>query len=443
MQADADRLRHQCDAEMKTVVVRLKQAEAELARLKESQTEKACAKCDQTSACSQPDCKAVDAKAGPQKQVMVRVQLMEINRTKCQQLGIDLPKNLLDLDKNCHTECSKAPEARVNFGTVDGQSAFTGLIEALRHEDVVKVLADPTVCTLSGRPVHFHSGGEFPIPNGKLNSVEYRKFGTEIDCVPIVRENGSFHLELRARLSEIDPEKEVMVGDQRIPGLRVRKFDTGEDIEPGHMLVVSGMKQKNVVGGVGLVQPPRFLRPMCGWLTGCPCAESAFENLIGPLCSTDHRVEEEEIEFLAVIRPEICDFNLLNTPPAPVAPPSSGYQSGYSAIENKSCGVQPACCEAQARCECSAYKAAPAAANAPASNGSERKMITVQVQMVEINRTKAHELGFDLPKGFNESGTDAAAGMFWGNTGQSKTLSEKSSLDYVDLLKERRHCHRD
>ncbi len=121
------------------------------------------------------------------------------------------------------------------FGSVQ-KGALFGFLEALKKEGVVRVLSDPTICTVSGRPVHFHCGGEIPILSKQVVSsptIEYKKYGTQIDCVPILREDQSVRLEINTRLSELDPSRDVTIGETRVPGLRVREFDTAGEVKPG------------------------------------------------------------------------------------------------------------------------------------------------------------------------------------------------------------------
>ncbi len=167
------------------------------------------------------------------KSMIVHVELLELNRTKARNLGFDF--------QNCK------PGASSIFGA---NGSGRGFIKALKKEGIVRVLSDPTICTVSGRPVFFNCGGEFPIPvkqpDGSL-SVEYRKYGTQIDCVPTIREGGNIRLEFRTRLSEIDPSHSVNVGDTQLPGLRVHEFDTAGEVKPGQAMVIVGPAESHSV----------------------------------------------------------------------------------------------------------------------------------------------------------------------------------------------------
>src|SRR5262249_6050692 len=50
------------------------------------------------------------------------------------------------------------------FGIMNDQQGFQGFLEALRNQSLVKILAEPKLVTLSGRPAQFVSGGEQAVP---------------------------------------------------------------------------------------------------------------------------------------------------------------------------------------------------------------------------------------------------------------------------------------
>ena len=95
----------------------------------------------------------------------------------------------------------------VQFGVVSDNSAFLGFLEALKRENLLKVLAEPNLVTVSGRPASYLVGGEvpYPQPTGFGNiSINFKPFGTQIDFVPIVLGNGGVRLEVRPQVSELD-----------------------------------------------------------------------------------------------------------------------------------------------------------------------------------------------------------------------------------------------
>jgi pilus assembly protein CpaC len=103
--------------------------------------------------------------------------------------------------------------------------------------------------TVSGRPAFFNAGGEFPIliPQSLGTvSIEYKKYGTQVDFVPIVLGNGTIRLEVRPRVSEIDNTRSVTINGTVVPGLRVREVDTGVEMKAGQTLALAGLVQTRI-----------------------------------------------------------------------------------------------------------------------------------------------------------------------------------------------------
>lgn len=240
---------------------------------------------------------------GGVQQVMLHVQVMEVSRTKLRSLGFDWAQfgqsgfvvqdvsGLIGTFSNASQSVTGTGGATVNFGVFSGGDAFFGLLEALRENNLVKVLAEPTVVTVSGRPASFLSGGEFPIlvPQSLGTvSIEYKQFGTRVDFVPIVLGNGRIRLEVRPQVSEIDNARGVTVNGERIPGLRTRWVDTAVEMRSGQTLALAGLIQTRVESqNRGLP-----------FLADLPWAGAAFR-----------RVQEQmnEIELLVMVRPELVD----------------------------------------------------------------------------------------------------------------------------------------
>lgn len=166
--------------------------------------------------------------------VTLHMKIMELNVAKMRKLGLDFQLS-----------------GGIVFDQLPGDAPtkaglFGGLLSALQANELVQVLAESTLVTVSGRPASVQSGGEFPIvvPQGDGEfAVEYRQFGTRVDCVAEVRANGRIRLELRPSVSEIDVSRSVVLGDMSVPGLRTRWVDTAVEMEAGQTLLLSGIAQ--------------------------------------------------------------------------------------------------------------------------------------------------------------------------------------------------------
>jgi len=189
--------------------------------------------------------------------IMLQTQVMEVSRTKLQSLGIDWSlgfgndfvtqsaSGLLGAGGTTPAIVNAGTET-LKFGIVDNSNAFFGLIRMLRQKNLAKIMADPTVVAIDGRPASFNSGGEFPIlvPAGLGQvGVEFREFGTRLDFVAKVRGDSRIWLEVRPTISEIDPGRSVVINGTSIPGIRSRFVDTAVELRAGQTLALAGLLQ--------------------------------------------------------------------------------------------------------------------------------------------------------------------------------------------------------
>jgi pilus assembly protein CpaC len=176
----------------------------------------------------------------------------------------------------------------VAFKVVDGGSYFFGILEALRQDNLAKILSEPTLVTSSGRPAVFLVGGEIPylVPQGlATTTIEWKTYGTRVDFVPIVLGNSSIRLEVRPEVSEIDNSRAQVNG---VPALKISYVDTGVTIQAGQTLAIAGLVQRKTEAqrrGLPLVCDVPYL---------------------GVLFSAK-REEVNEIESLILVTPELID----------------------------------------------------------------------------------------------------------------------------------------
>ena len=111
------------------------------------------------------------------------------------------------------------------FGTfVNGNFLFNMAIDAAKEKGLAKVLAEPTLTTLTGQEAEFLSGGEFPIPisDGQGGtSIEFRKFGIGLKFLPVVLSDGRINLKINASVSELVDTASLIL---RVPGASSSNF---------------------------------------------------------------------------------------------------------------------------------------------------------------------------------------------------------------------------
>lgn len=242
---------------------------------------------------------------GGVQQILLHVKVAEVDREKIRNLGFDFASfnggnflassisNLLAPGTGIASAAVHGGAANgdsIRFGVVSGNTAFFGFLDALRREDVLKVLADPTLVTVSGRPAQFHAGGEIPYPsNATLNgvSISYRDTGITVDFVPIVLGNGNIRLEVRPVDREIDETITIQVAPGfESPAFTERHVDTGVEMRAGQTLAIAGLVSKRVVSRTQEVP----------WIGELPYVGAAFRH---------QQQKEEEVELLFLVTPEV------------------------------------------------------------------------------------------------------------------------------------------
>lgn len=241
---------------------------------------------------------------GGVQQILLKVRVLEVSRTKLRKLGVDwayiggsgdFAVNSVGGLISAFTDTTVTHTGDTfAFGIVDGGSRFFGFLEALQENKVAKILAEPNIVAVSGRPAQFNVGGEFPIvvPQSLgTASIEYKKYGTQVDFLPIVLGNGNIRLEVRPRISERDSTLSVSIPDFEqltVPALTVREVDTAVEMKAGQTFALAGLVQERV----------ESVNSGLPFLSDLP--------VIGvPFRKTENTVNE--IELLIMVTPEFVD----------------------------------------------------------------------------------------------------------------------------------------
>src|SRR5262249_35136129 len=131
------------------------------------------------------------------------------------------------------------------------QSGFLAFLQALKDENLAKLLAEPRLVTLSGRPASFLSGGEqaIPVPAGLGQvGVQFEEFGTRLNFLPIVLGNGRIHLEVEPEVSQLDAASGTNIQGTVVPGRVTQRVHTTVELEDGQTFVIGGLIQHELAG---------------------------------------------------------------------------------------------------------------------------------------------------------------------------------------------------
>lgn len=126
------------------------------------------------------------------------------------------------------------------------------LLQGVINHNRARILAEPTLVTISGERAAFLAGGEIPIQQSiatagtSLASVTFEQFGLKLNFIPVLLENGTINLQVapEARfLSTANGNNLALIGF--IPGFVTRKTQTVVELKPGQELFISGLVSAN------------------------------------------------------------------------------------------------------------------------------------------------------------------------------------------------------
>jgi Flp pilus assembly secretin CpaC len=185
-------------------------------------------------------------------------------------------------------------DAATNFlyGVTDATSAFLGFVEALRREGLAKVLSSPVIVERSGRPARITVGGEQPYPTpaalGQAPGVEFRRFGTIVQFLPVVLGDGRIRIQVRAEVSRLDFSQPVQIAGTVVPRFLTQEAEATVELESGQSLVLGGLIQSEADAITNKV-------PVLGDL---PFVGTAFRRV---------QYEEREQELIILVTPRLVD----------------------------------------------------------------------------------------------------------------------------------------
>jgi pilus assembly protein CpaC len=178
---------------------------------------------------------------------------------------------------------------------VVGQTAFQYFINALRQNNVLRVLAEPNLMAISGQEASFLAGGEFPIPvtqgggtgsGGTAITVEYREFGVKLKMTPIVLGDGRIRLKVAPEVSDLDFTTAVRFNGFVVPGLTSRKVETVVELNEGQTFAIAGLLNNNITA-------QKDVTPLLG---DVPVLGTLFRSV---------RYQRKETELVVLVTPHL------------------------------------------------------------------------------------------------------------------------------------------
>jgi pilus assembly protein CpaC len=200
---------------------------------------------------------------GGTQQIMLEVKVAEMQKTVINNLGInfgwvneagDFGVQLLGalsgvtLDRATGIDMNFSGDAAGLFRFHSGSSTWTGIINILKENGMVKVLAEPTLMALSGQTAHFLAGGEFPIPeiddDGNVG-VEFKPYGVELAFTPTVLSNNRISMKVQPVISELDYAIGTTIAGATVPGTFIRSASTVIELADGQSFAIAGILRES------------------------------------------------------------------------------------------------------------------------------------------------------------------------------------------------------
>ncbi|HVO10424.1 MAG TPA: cohesin domain-containing protein [Vicinamibacteria bacterium] len=235
----------------------------------------------------------IDLNDKPRGEVMVEVQILEVDRNRLKQWGIDLSNYQVAATLSptgAAGELSGAPGSAGNVLNIRPQFLSslnqadwvlslpsTIFVRFLQNDSTSRILAAPRLRAAEGKPTELRIGTEVPIPvtsytvglNGgatggylPATSFNYRNVGVNLTLTPRVSANGDIQLEMVAEFSSLGTNQNV--GSESNPIL-VPTFNTRNvkgllRLRDGETGLIGGMLQSNEVtsfaGALGIDSVP-------------------------------------------------------------------------------------------------------------------------------------------------------------------------------------------
>ena len=211
-------------------------------------------------------------------QVMLKVRIVEMQRSVTKQMGIDLSSaaqigdGMVALSSNAGLATGAGLSSSFSWLNSGGGAinSLTGAFQALERVGLVRTKAEPTLVAISGETANFQSGGEFPLLSnvytdqfGQVQrSFTFKPYGVSLGFTPVVLSEGRISLNISTEVSEPTNENSFETGGQSsdILGIRTRKANTVVELPAGKSLVIAGLireeARQSVDGTPGLKDVP-------------------------------------------------------------------------------------------------------------------------------------------------------------------------------------------
>lgn len=132
---------------------------------------------------------------------------------------------------------------------------FNLVLDAAKEQGLAKILAEPTLTTLTGQEATFLSGGEFPIPipqGDRSVTISFKDFGIQLKVLPTVLSGDRINTKLDIAVSELSNATSVLINPSQtnasfvVPSLTRRSATGTVELADGQTIALAGLFSDNL-----------------------------------------------------------------------------------------------------------------------------------------------------------------------------------------------------
>ncbi|MDF7680857.1 pilus assembly protein N-terminal domain-containing protein [Enterobacteriaceae bacterium ESL0689] len=178
-------------------------------------------------------------------QVNVQLTVVEVSKQFTDNLGIEWSSLKLDSIINgvSGNDAVNSPGTFNLLGFRHGFDAnnISTLINAVKNDEIARVLAQPNLTVLSGESASFLVGGEIPIlvKDKDTTSVEYKEYGIRLNVTAKVEKRQKIRLMVANELSSVTGS--YSYNEYQVPMLRTRRSVSTIELADGDSFVIGGL----------------------------------------------------------------------------------------------------------------------------------------------------------------------------------------------------------
>ena len=167
------------------------------------------------------------------EQIEIRLKMIEFVEERLHETGAELPALLA--------------AASAAGGVVRNPHELLREIDRLRAKGLIKVLAEPALITMDGRPAQVLIGGELPLPiasSAPDQKTEWREFGVRVEAVAHILHGRRLRLEVQPTISELDFSPPHAPAGTRVPAITTKRVNIAIETGAGDTVVIGGMRSQ-------------------------------------------------------------------------------------------------------------------------------------------------------------------------------------------------------